>query len=110
MRAVFRSIIQNLDGRANTEPNAHRGPPDVMAVAGFRNVEETDVIATPSGSISLYWVGFVFDRSGYEEAPERSLTGCLTGRVSENFDDSAGRDFPVVALLDHPGELGPKPQ
>lgn len=42
--------------------------------------------------------------------PRRSLTGCLAGRVSENFDDSAGRDFPVVALVDHPGEFGPKPQ
>jgi hypothetical protein len=48
-------MIQHLDGRANTEPNACGGLPDIMAVAGFRNVEETDVIATLSGSISLYW-------------------------------------------------------
>lgn len=54
MRTLFRSIIQNLDGRANTEPNARGVLPALMAAAGFRNVEETDVIATPSGSISLY--------------------------------------------------------
>lgn len=54
MRTLFGSIIQNLDGRANTEPNARGVLPDLMAAAGFRNVEETDVIATLSGSISLY--------------------------------------------------------
>lgn len=54
MRALFRSIIQNLDGRTNTEPNARGVLPDLMSAARFRNVEETNVIATPSGSISLY--------------------------------------------------------
>lgn len=54
MRTLFRSIIQNLDGQANTEPNARGVLPGLMAVAGFRNVEETNVIATLSGSISLY--------------------------------------------------------
>lgn len=54
MRMLFRSIIQNLDGRANTEPNARGVLPDLMAASGFRNVEETSVTATPSGSISLY--------------------------------------------------------
>jgi hypothetical protein len=34
----------------------------------------------------------------------------MTGRVSENFDDPASRDFAVVALLDHPSELSPKPE
>lgn len=54
MRALFRSIIQNLDGRVNTEPNARGVLPDVMYAAGFRNFEETFVIPTVSGSISLY--------------------------------------------------------
>ena len=34
----------------------------------------------------------------------------MIGRVSENFDNPASRDFPVVALLDHPGELGHEPE
>lgn len=54
MRALFRGVIQNLDGRVNTEPNAHGVLPDLMHAAGFRNVEETFVIPTISGSISLY--------------------------------------------------------
>lgn len=47
------------------------------------------------------------------EAPVRlviSRAVRITGRVSENFDNPASRDFPVVALLDHPVELGPKPE
>ncbi|MBL6613643.1 MAG: hypothetical protein ISP45_06515 [Reyranella sp.] len=55
MRTLFRNIIQNLDARTNTEPNACGGLPDIMAVAGFRSVEQSDVIATLSGSISIYW-------------------------------------------------------
>lgn len=54
MRTLFRTVIQNLDGRENTEPNAQGVLPDLMRKQGFRNVEETDVIATVSGSISLY--------------------------------------------------------
>lgn len=54
MRALFRTIIQNLDGRVNTEPNARGALPDLIHAAGFRSVEETLVIPTLSGSISLY--------------------------------------------------------
>lgn len=54
MRILFRSIIQNLDGRLNTEPNARGVLPELMHDAGFRSVEETAVIPTLSGSISLY--------------------------------------------------------
>lgn len=54
MRALFRGIIQNLDGRENTKPNARGVLRDLMWAAGFRNAEETLVIPTPSGSISLY--------------------------------------------------------
>lgn len=54
MRALFRGVIQNLDGRVNTEPNARGVLPNLMHAAGFRSVEETFVIPTISGSISLY--------------------------------------------------------
>ena len=54
MRALFRAIIQNLDGRVNTEPNARGILPELMHAAGFRSVKETLVIPTLSGSISLY--------------------------------------------------------
>lgn len=54
MRVLFSSVIQNLDGRANTEPNARGVLPELMRAAGFRDVTERVVIPTPSGSISLY--------------------------------------------------------
>jgi ubiquinone/menaquinone biosynthesis C-methylase UbiE len=54
MKALFRGVIQNLDGRINTEPNARGVLPALMQDAGFHNVRETLVIPTPSGSISLY--------------------------------------------------------
>jgi ubiquinone/menaquinone biosynthesis C-methylase UbiE len=54
MRFLFRATIQNLDGRTDTEPNARGILPDLIAEAGFRDVEETKVVPTPSGSISLY--------------------------------------------------------
>lgn len=54
MRVLFRAVVQTLDGRENTEPNARGVLPDLMHAAGFQSVEETLVIPTPSGSISLY--------------------------------------------------------
>lgn len=54
MRALLRVVIQNLDGRVNTEPNARGVLPDLVHAARFRSVEETFVIPTISGSISLY--------------------------------------------------------
>ncbi len=54
MQTLFRGIIQNLDGLSNTEPNARGVLPELMHAAGFRSVEETLVIPTVSGSISLY--------------------------------------------------------
>ncbi|HKA15885.1 MAG TPA: class I SAM-dependent methyltransferase [Myxococcota bacterium] len=53
MRRLFR-IVQAGDGYENTEPNARGVLPEVMAQVGFRNVRETAVIATPTGSVSLY--------------------------------------------------------
>ena len=54
MRTLFRLVVQNLDGRENTEPNARGVLPELMRQAGLRRVEETAVITTVSGSISLY--------------------------------------------------------
>ncbi len=53
MRQLFR-IVQKGDGFENTEPNARGVLPKLMKDVGFRAVEETTVIATPTGSISLY--------------------------------------------------------
>jgi len=53
MRRLFR-IVQKGDGYENTEPNARGVLPELMREVGFRSVEETAVIPTPTGSISLY--------------------------------------------------------
>lgn len=53
MRLLFRQI-QALDGVENTRLNAAGGLPDLIAEAGFVGVEERAVIATATGSISLY--------------------------------------------------------
>ena len=47
-------IVQKGDGFENTEPNAQGVLPEIMADAGFRDVKETHVIDTPTGSISVY--------------------------------------------------------
>ena len=53
MRKLFR-IVGAGDGYQNTEPNAQGVLPELMKEVGFRSVEETAVIPTPTGSISLY--------------------------------------------------------
>jgi ubiquinone/menaquinone biosynthesis C-methylase UbiE len=53
MRKRFR-IVQKGDGFENTEPNALGVLPELMAAVGFRDVRETSVIDTPTGSISVY--------------------------------------------------------
>lgn len=53
MRRLFRQV-QRLDGFENTEPNARGVLPDLMRDAGFVDVEERQVIATLTGSISIY--------------------------------------------------------
>jgi ubiquinone/menaquinone biosynthesis C-methylase UbiE len=53
MRRLFR-IVQAGDGYDNTEPNARGVLPDLMTRVGFRNVAETAVMQTPTGSVSLY--------------------------------------------------------
>jgi ubiquinone/menaquinone biosynthesis C-methylase UbiE len=54
MRALFRLTVQTLDGIADTEPNAQGVLPRLMRYVGFSRVEETAVIPTITGSISLY--------------------------------------------------------
>ena len=53
MRQLFR-IVGAGDGYENTAPNARGMLPELMKEVGFRRVEETVVIPTPTGSISLY--------------------------------------------------------
>lgn len=53
MRALFRNV-QRVDGFADTQPNADGILPELMREAGFGDVEETAVIPTLTGSISLY--------------------------------------------------------
>ena len=53
MRRLFR-IVGAGDGFENTEPNARGVLPELMKEVGFDGVEETAVIPTPTGSISLY--------------------------------------------------------
>jgi ubiquinone/menaquinone biosynthesis C-methylase UbiE len=53
MRLLFRQI-QNLDGYDATRPNADGILPVLMEEVGFDGVRENRVIATPTGSISLY--------------------------------------------------------
>jgi len=53
MRLLFRQI-QHLDGCEGTQPNADGIVPVLMEESGFDNVRENRVIATPTGSISLY--------------------------------------------------------
>jgi hypothetical protein len=53
MRMGFR-LVQSLDGVANTQPNAEGCMPALLEHGGFVRVVETAVIATVSGSISLY--------------------------------------------------------
>jgi ubiquinone/menaquinone biosynthesis C-methylase UbiE len=53
MKLAFRQV-QALDGFDNTQPNAEGAIPELMTYAGFTDVEETKVIQTPTGAISLY--------------------------------------------------------
>ena len=53
MRCLFR-IVQHIDGYENTQPNADGILPSLMTEVGFAQVQETSVIPTLTGSISLY--------------------------------------------------------
>lgn len=54
MRSLF-NIIQILDGYEFTTPNAKGVVPEIMRDIGFSDVEEKEVIQTPTGSISVYF-------------------------------------------------------
>ena len=53
MRLLFRQV-QVIDGFDLTEPNAMGCLPGLMEDAGFEEVAERAVVATPTGSISLH--------------------------------------------------------
>jgi ubiquinone/menaquinone biosynthesis C-methylase UbiE len=53
MRKLFRVTIQNLDGRADTQPNADGALPLLMSDAGFSDVHESRQFDTVTGSISI---------------------------------------------------------
>lgn len=53
MRNAFR-IVQLADGRSDTQPNADGIVPELIAAAGFQDVREAEVVATVTGSISIY--------------------------------------------------------
>ena len=53
MKKLF-CIVQYGDGFENTQPNAEGVLPDLILKAGFIEVRETQVIQTPTGSISIY--------------------------------------------------------
>jgi hypothetical protein len=53
MRRLFR-LVQHLDGFETTQPNADGVLPELMTAAGFDEVTEARVVATATGSISLY--------------------------------------------------------
>ncbi|HWD77729.1 MAG TPA: hypothetical protein VG497_02580 [Kribbella sp.] len=52
MRAAFR-VVQFVDGRADTQPNADGILPELIAAAGFSAVREVHVVPTVTGSISV---------------------------------------------------------
>lgn len=53
MRLLFK-LVQCVDGFEQTQPNADGVMPTLMCEAGFVDVEEADVFATATGSISIY--------------------------------------------------------
>ncbi|HVL02281.1 MAG TPA: methyltransferase domain-containing protein [Dongiaceae bacterium] len=53
MRRLFQ-MVQLVDGFEDTQPNADGILPSLMQEAGFVDVEETRVIPTATGSLSLY--------------------------------------------------------
>ncbi|MEU5696492.1 class I SAM-dependent methyltransferase [Actinosynnema sp. NPDC020468] len=53
MRLAFR-VVQWADGKEDTRPNADGALPGLIAEAGFTGVREAEVVATPTGSISIY--------------------------------------------------------
>ncbi|MFF0267523.1 class I SAM-dependent methyltransferase [Kribbella sp. NPDC004536] len=61
MRTAFR-IVQLVDGREDTQPNADGILPELITAAGFLDVREVSVVLTVTGSISVL--------TAYRGAPE----------------------------------------
>ncbi|MEU3571303.1 class I SAM-dependent methyltransferase [Kitasatospora sp. NPDC036755] len=53
MRLAFR-IVQFVDGKQDTQPNADGILPRLITEAGFENVREVETVATVTGSLSFY--------------------------------------------------------
>lgn len=53
LRLGFR-LVQAVDGKTDTQPNADGILPELIEQAGFSDVAETEVIPTVSGSLSIY--------------------------------------------------------
>lgn len=53
MRLAFR-IVQFADGKTDTQPNADGVLPELITAAGFTDVREAEVVATVTGSLSVY--------------------------------------------------------
>jgi len=54
MSLLFRLTVQNLDGVADTQPNADGILPDLLGEASFADILEVRRIQTLTGSISIY--------------------------------------------------------
>ena len=54
MRALFRLMVQSVDGKEDTQPNADGVLISLMLDAGFVDVVEVTRLPTPTGSISIY--------------------------------------------------------
>jgi ubiquinone/menaquinone biosynthesis C-methylase UbiE len=73
MRALFRAVVQSLDGKVNTTPNARGVLPQLMMRAGLAQVLEHQVFRTATGSISVYTGERLV--SAASVAPDRSAHG-----------------------------------
>ncbi len=51
---MFRRTVQVADGIKDTQPNADGILPDLIKAAGFSDLQETGIVPTMTGSISLY--------------------------------------------------------
>lgn len=56
MRALFRLTVQQIDGLADTQPNADGALEAILSDQSGATVEATRVVPTPTGAISLFKV------------------------------------------------------
>lgn len=53
MRQAFR-IVQLADGKEDTQPNVDGALPGLISEVGFHDVRESEVVSTPTGSLSVH--------------------------------------------------------